>query len=133
MCWDAPTGSRTLIIDAAGGSQEFFESAQALVEELWGRANLQVLPKEAALYVPPTDKELAIEKFAYNFREQGRYGQTLAPHLKAVLIGTRPAVILSKEDMTAGLLGITPRTVDGYMPQTAYEIMRNLSISVRPK
>jgi hypothetical protein len=123
-------GGGTLIIDAAGDSQEFFESAQTLVEEIWGRANLQVLPKDYALYVPTADKELAIEKFAYNFREQGRYGQTLAPHLKAVLIGSRPAVILSKEDMTAGLLGITPQTIDGYMPQTAYQIMRNLAISV---
>jgi hypothetical protein len=123
-------GGGTLIIDAAGGSQEFFDSAQTLVEEIWGRKNLQILPKDAALYVPPGDNGLAIEKFAYNFREQGRYGQTLNPHLKAVMIGARPAVILSKEDITAGLLGITPRTVDGYMPKTAYEIMRNLAISV---
>jgi hypothetical protein len=42
----------------------------------------------------------------------------------------RIAVIFSRQDVTAGLIGALTKTIDGYAPDTAYNIMRNIVMMV---
>jgi len=42
------------------------------------------------------------------------------------MVAGRPGVIFSRGDITAALVGFTSFTVDGYEPQSAYELMRNI-------
>ena len=41
-------------------------------------------------------------------------------------VGGRLAVVYSREDLTGGLVGYASYACDGYMPPTAYEILRNV-------
>ena len=51
-----------------------------------------------------------------------------APQLHAVTVEGRPAVILSPLDLTGGLLGTESYTMHGYMPDSAYELLRNIVV-----
>jgi hypothetical protein len=46
--------------------------------------------------------------------------------LEAVAIEGRPAILLSREDITSGLLGVKCITIDGYTPMSANALMRNI-------
>jgi hypothetical protein len=51
-------------------------------------------------------------------------GKANVPHVKAVRVGDRPAILFSREDLTAGLVGQPVGGVIGYTPATATELMR---------
>jgi hypothetical protein len=48
------------------------------------------------------------------------------PGLEVIKLNDREAVYLSRADLTTGLLGFPSPTVDGYMPETAFGIVRNI-------
>ena len=76
-------------------------------------------------------KGYAIEKIQYRRRTRTRMGQSRSPVLRGVMHERRLAVVLSREDLTAGLVGYPSSTVDGYEPESAYRIMRNIILSRR--
>jgi hypothetical protein len=43
-----------------------------------------------------------------------------------VMAGERVGVFFSEEDLTAGLVGYASRSCDGYDPDSAFELMRNI-------
>ena len=50
-----------------------------------------------------------------------------SPQLKAVLMPDgRPGVIFSALDLIGGLLGARSGDIDGYDPETAFDLMRNI-------
>jgi len=122
--WVAAGG--TLIVDAAGGSKDFAESAEALLRKMYGPDAIRRLARTSPIFQPPAFKELSIDRVRYRRRARQRLGGLRAPNLRAVLIGDRPAIIFSREDLTAGLVGYPAYTCDGYEPNSAYQIMRNL-------
>ena len=119
----------TLVVDAAGGAKPFAESAEAAVQEIFGAGSLQRLPAAAALYQVP-GKE--IKEFKYRRQTRNRLANSKEPQLKAVTVQDRAAVLYSREDLTGGLVGYPAFSVDGYQPQTAYEIYRNIILQAPP-
>ncbi|MBN1941704.1 MAG: DUF4159 domain-containing protein [Phycisphaerae bacterium] len=125
-------GGGTLVIDAAAGDRQFARSAQKWIEETFGAYQLKLLPPRAPLF-RQEDKE--IRQVLYRRATQKRLGNRKTPQLYAVTKKgkneydeeyDRPAVIFSAEDITCGLVGYPSGYVDGYRPQSAYEIMRNI-------
>ncbi|MCD6304064.1 MAG: DUF4159 domain-containing protein [Planctomycetes bacterium] len=116
----------TILIDAAGGTngagRAFSESAEVLLVELFGRRNLRTLSEQAQLY---RLKGAEIDRVHYT-RKTRMILASKAPRLKAVLLAGRPAVIFSREDLTTALVGVSPYGIDGYTPESAYEIVRNV-------
>ena len=118
----------TLVIDAAGGCTTFAASAKRVVEKMYGVMKLRTLSS--------TSKVLrlegkAIAKVKYRRRTSLRLGRQTTPALRGVLVGSgrRVGIYLSREDLTAGLVGYTSYTVDGYAPDSAFEIMRNIVLT----
>ena len=124
-------GGGTLLVDAAGGSTPFADSAADALFEMFGgdaaRKQLgQPLPPTHALYKM---QGVPIEKFAYRLYARNRAGGNLkVPHLAALEVGGRPAVFFSKEDLSAGLVALPVDGVVGYDPDTATAIVRNVVI-----
>ncbi|MBS3733744.1 MAG: DUF4159 domain-containing protein [Phycisphaerae bacterium] len=116
----------TLVIDAAGGRRAFGEAAEKMIRQIWGGGALERLSDRSPLY---TRDGHAIEKVSYRRRTQVR-GAPSGPALRAVRVMGRPAVIYSRHDLTTGLAGVRAYRCDGYTPKTAYELMRNVVISV---
>ena len=124
---DFVKGGGLVMIDAAGGSKAFADSAEATIRKVFGPGSLRTLAASASLYRMPGQ---AIPKVKYRRRTQMRMMRRTAPNIKAVLVGKRVGVLFSREDITAGLVGYPSFAVDGYDPETAYQIMRNVVLSV---
>jgi len=119
---DFAAGGGTLFIDAAGGSGEFDKSARAILSEMYP-SKLRTLSAGSALY-----KQAGLEISDVRYRGLAKrrlVGQRVGA-LRAVMVGGRPAVIYSREDVTAALVGFESSTCDGYQPDSAYLIMRNI-------
>ncbi|MBI5723080.1 MAG: DUF4159 domain-containing protein [Planctomycetes bacterium] len=112
-----------LLLDATG-SRNFTESAKDLATELFGADALLPLPLSSPVYQL---KDMTIDKVKYRRATRTRIGGgNKEPRLLAVLKGDRPMVIVSQEDMTGGLVDYASATCDGYEPESAFNITRNL-------
>ncbi|MBI5723375.1 MAG: DUF4159 domain-containing protein [Planctomycetes bacterium] len=111
-----------LLLDAAG-SKTFFESARNLADELFGADALLPLPVSSQVY---QIKDMTIEKVKYRRVTRARVGGIKEPRLLAVLKVDRPMVLVSQEDITGGLVGYASATCDGYEPESAFDVMRNV-------
>jgi len=119
-------GGGTLFVDAAGGSANaagpFAESAEALIEDIFGRRSLRTLAETSELF---RMKGHEIDRVHYHPDTRRRLATTQA-QLKGVLVGDRVGVVFSREDLTVALIGCTPACCDGYTPDSAYAIARYL-------
>jgi len=113
----------TLIMDAAGGSEAFTQSAMELLTELFGRDSLGRLPAWSPVYRFP---DFPIDSVRYRRAARLRFGNANTPRLLAVTLKGRPAALLSRDDLTAGLVGYPCYTCVGYAPESAAELMRNM-------
>lgn len=109
----------TLLVDAAGGDEAFVESAEAALLDICGQRTVKRLASTADLY---QIKGYEINQASYRHQAPG------PPRLRTVLYKDRMAVYFSREDLTAGLLGVRCHTVKGYAPATASAIVRNVLI-----
>ena len=116
----------TLFIDAAGGSVEFTDSVKELVRQMYGRTNrLRDMATTAPVFNLSGHEINSVE---YRVRT-AEHLLTNAPRLQASFIDDRPAIIFSAEDVTTGLVGFNSGAFDGYAPESAFAIMRNIVLS----
>ena len=129
-------GGGTLVVDAAGGPKfkedantqvgrmvGFSAAAERAIEDIFGAGSLRQMSMTSPV-LGASGKSLADVK--YRRRTRKRLGGNNGANLKTVLIGSRPGVIYSREDITAGLVGFESSTVDGYAPDSAFAVMRNI-------
>jgi hypothetical protein len=117
----------TLVIDAAGGSSDFAESAEAQLAAVFGgkAGNFgAVLAPTHELY---RLKAGPMDRFEYRtFARSKMSGKSNAPHIRAIEQGGRVQVLYSREDLVTGMVGMPVDGVMGYEPETATAIMRNI-------
>ena len=119
------TGGGTLLIDAAGGSREFADSASKMLGEMFSPSALRPLLLDAAIYNPPDMKiDTVLYTRAARIRSEGLSKHT--PLLRGITVDGRVAVMFSDLDITAGLLGIGAMDCAGYRARSAFEIARNV-------
>jgi len=116
----------TLIVDAAGGSFNFAESAQRSIGSLvlGGAAALQdPLPPEHEMF-SASGKPVIVE---YRRHARQILGNGLkTPRLRAIPIDKRLAVFFSMEDLSAGLVGQPTDGINGYTAKCATTLMEDL-------
>jgi hypothetical protein len=112
----------TVVIDAAGGSNECDRCAKQLPRTMFGPNALRPLPPESPVYKLDGYE---IEKVKYR-RQTAVQMSGHTGNLRVVFVLGRPAVIYSREDITAALVGYPSYTCDGYSPESAFELMRNI-------
>jgi len=113
----------TLFVDAAGGDGKFAEDAEAMLRELFGRREVRSLALTAGLFNLPGHQ---IKDVSYRRKARLLRGLKSEPHLRGVLLDGRLAVVFSEEDVTGGLVGIPCYTAAGYVPDSCYDILRNV-------
>ena len=118
-------GGGLLLVDAAGGSRAFAQSAEGLIGEMFGASSIKRLPVNSPVYAA---KE--IKDFKYRRQTRSRLGGAKEGQMRGVTVaGNRQGVVYSREDLTGGLVGYACYGCDGYAPQTAYEILRNIMVT----
>ena len=73
---------------------------------------------------------MRVDKVKYRRRTRMRLRQT-TPNLKGIMLNGRLAAVLSREDITAGLVGYPSWTVHGYEPESAFALMRKIVLSAK--
>ena len=112
----------TLVVDAAGGSEAFASSVEPDLAALGTGAKLEPLQPDHSLFGGKSGLKVAYRPHASRVLT----GKMNVPRLKAVRVGDRPAILFSREDMTAGLVGQSVGGIVGYAPATATELMRRI-------
>ncbi len=117
----------TLWLDAAGGSTEAVNAANALLAQAFAGHTVLPLAQDDAII---TGKGLGLSAYdlrrvSYSRFAQRTMGQANAPRLQAITIDGRVAVIYSPEDITAALAGLEHWQVFGYSPESARKLVAN--------
>lgn len=127
----------TLLIDAAGGdepgekSNGFTKAVQALMSQMYPGKQLTPLAGAAPVY---QIKGMEIHRARWRRGTKIKMSGIKTPLLRGLFLGDRPAIIFSREDITAGLLGVTTYSVYGYDPGgvhdpgMAFRLMRNIAL-----
>jgi hypothetical protein len=117
----------TLFVEAIGGDKAFASSAKALLAKLFPDARLRPVPADYLLYAggfsPGAHK---IDEVEYRKFWVIQHGAQTKPRLQFMTVGGRIGVLFSEEDITHGLLGMNTWGIDGYMPESATELARNI-------
>ena len=123
-------GGGTLVIDAAGGSSDFMDSADAMMKSAFPIAAPKLLAAEHPIY-QIDGKPIPIEY--RNYAKRTLVGGIKTGRLMGLEINKRLGVIVSREDLSAGLVGQAVDGVLGYSPQTATDLMTAIVLSAAPK
>jgi len=116
----------TLIIDAAGGSTEFAASVEQMLRDTFGADASEIespLSPDCPIYQLPGR---IVGEIQYRQFARSRLSNIRMPQLRGIKIGGRLAVIYSREDLSAGLVGEPVDGVTGYSPASATELMTNV-------
>lgn len=118
----------TLVIDAAGGSLPFADSAEQELKNIFGPAATpqldEALPPNSEVYTLPHH---VIDSFTYRaWTRENSVGALKQPQVKGIMVGNRIGVFFSRDDLSAGLVGEPVDGIIGYSPETATAIMRNI-------
>jgi hypothetical protein len=130
----------TLVIDAAGGAKAFAESAEAELKATFPdylKGFAEPLPAEHPLYALPDLLPEPDAKDAKGPKKPGevsyrtytrvnRVGRLRTPRIRAMLVNDRPAVLFSREDLSAGMVGQPVDGLFGYDPRSAMELMAKI-------
>jgi hypothetical protein len=120
----------------AGKDRKFFTAATKLVAELFPKGELKSLPEDHPIFTgrfPKSPGPVGIENAQYSRRVQLDDKFKRKPELFALMIGDRPAVILSKLDISNGVQGAVFWDRYGYGTQTARELLGNIVMFIRAK
>ena len=110
----------TVLMDAAGGSEPFADSARELAQEMFGKDSVARLGAASPVY-KMTGMEISSVKY-----RKGVAGGSTTPRLRAATVGGRAAVFISGDDLTTGLLGCPAYGCKGYAPDSAVQLVRNI-------
>ena len=119
----------TILVDAAGGSAAFAESAQAELIAAFGQTG-----KEFGAVLPPDDSVFRVRGGRIDKVTYRRYyvpraaGKLDAPRLRGIDQGGRTVVYFSREDLTGGCVGQETDGILGYSPKSATAIVRNIAV-----
>ncbi len=114
----------TLLIDCAGGSSAFAGAVEPMLAELLPDAKLEPLPDSHPMLLTPRGEKMEIAFRGYARKLVGDLRNE--PRLKCVKQGERVAIIYSREDLSAGMVGNPVDGVVGYSPSTATELVVRL-------
>src|SRR5206468_3404362 len=109
----------TLLVDAGGGSGEFAESAETLLNNLFPGGLKSPLPANAPLFTAGAPKAA----IRYRTFAKQIVGDLSTPRLKAIVVNGRDAVFYSREDLSGGLVGEPVDGIVGYAPESVTTIV----------
>jgi hypothetical protein len=115
----------TLIVDAAGGSRIFSDTAETLIHPLVAAGRDRPLIRDHDLYL---NGPYNLSKVSYR-RDHSLSLETVdrtRPRLQVVYQGERLAIIHSREDILTGLLDIPVFKLVGFSPDSAEKLMTNI-------
>jgi hypothetical protein len=113
----------TLVLDAAGGKDEFAASAADTLKAIFKSAELKPLPATHAVY---SAGEKITEVGYRSYARAMRKASGASPRLQGLEVNGKVKVLFSAEDLSAGLVGQPVDGIAGYDPKSASALMANI-------
>ena len=113
----------TLLLEAQNGERSFAAMAEPIFSPLFGDKRFTRIPVNDPLY-QMTGTE--ISGVQYRKAAQARIGASRTPMLESIEVEGVGKVYFSPHDLTAGLVGAPNALIDGYEPESSWQIMRNI-------
>ena len=118
----------TLLVDAAGGSPAFAESAEQELGAIFGaeavKAMARPLRSDHPVFTLPGNR---IDRFGYRRFARKKLGELKGCRINGITVdGDSIGVFYSRDDLTAGLVGQAVDGINGYDVATAKAIVRNI-------
>jgi hypothetical protein len=121
-------GGGTLIVDACGGDAQFAAAVEDQLLTAMGGGKFELLAPDSPVFAAGAKTaDVTYRSFARRV-----VGALHAPRIKALKVNDRPAVFLSGEDLSTGLVGMSIDGIYGYEPASATSLMRNLVMFANP-
>lgn len=115
-------GGGTLVIDAAGGNEEFAVSAEKELGQVFAGTKLAMLGADHAVFKIGEP----ITAFEYRHFARKRIGNAHGPRIKGMDFSGRTGVFFSAEDLSVALVGNPIDGITGYAPSTATAILSHI-------
>jgi len=111
-----------LLVEAAGGSRAFDESAQKQLQGLFGQGLLRPLVPSHRLFriLENTEKVMFRANFATTLGDRRN-----DPRVQAAIVDNTVGILYFPEDLTMGLLGANVYNLRGYSHQSAIDLATN--------
>ncbi len=121
-------GGGVIVFEAAGGSAAFSASVKQMLIEAFPDNRVQRLPATSPVLSGVGIAGFDCTEVDYRMFYKQNLGPMTRPSLQAMLFDGQPRVILSAEDMTAGMVGQPVWGVFGYDSESASQLMTNIAM-----
>jgi hypothetical protein len=124
-------GGGLLIVDAGGGSKDFTETFGEMVQRIYPGAKLEPLPPGHPIFTGAFADQggKGPDLSTVDFRKYGiiALGKRITqPDLQSVSVDGKVKILLSRYDLTSGLVGSNAWGIVGYTPESSANIAENL-------
>lgn len=114
----------TLLVDCAGGSTAFAGAIEPVLSEFIAGAKLEPLPQDHPMLRSGDGKPIKIAYRPFSRKVVGDLKDE--SRLQCVKLNGRVAIVFSRDDLPAGLVGNDVDGVVGYTPATALQLVESL-------
>jgi hypothetical protein len=117
-----------LLCDSLNSSKEFDEWFQKMIKETYFEERWDLLDDRAVLFNPTVPDMVAIKETALRAITQQQFGEQTKPKVYALISRKNPRVrvLYTPYDLTLGYLGTTTAGFNGYTPESAEMLARNM-------
>lgn len=116
-----------LIVDAAGGSKAFADSAEAELRAAFGASAASLGDMAPMDWEPYNLSAWPLREVTFRLHARSvLQGDLRSARLRKIDRGNRPGVIFSREDLSGGIVGQPVDGIVGYSPATATQLMGDL-------
>ena len=119
-------GGGTILVETVGGRGDFAVSVEKQLAERFGTAAVPISNRSAVLSGEDIPGAEQIRRVRYRRRATAVLSARSRPRLAAFHLKGRPAVIISREDLTLGVMGVRHWDVLGYDVESARRLAMNL-------
>ena len=114
----------TVLVETVGGQGDFVASVADALQQRLGAS--ERVSRRDPLFRGDNGRGKRMERIIYRQYTIEKIGSQDQPLLRAIRLDDRPAVILSYEDITLGLMRSNHYLINGYSPDTATDLFANL-------
>ncbi len=115
-----------IVADSGGGHQKFTDAFDRLVAKILPHADFVDLPANASIIRGSMPGGVNVSQVKYRKFYVDSHRRRTTPDLQGVKIHGRWVIVFSPWDITSGLLGTKTWGIDGYSPDSAQALARNI-------
>lgn len=119
----------TVLVETIGGRGDFAGSIEEQLRPLFGVPATQVPASNPLFTGSGLPGATPIKRVIYRPYSVVRMSARDRPLLAAFSVGDRPAVLVSREDLSLGVLGMQRWGINGYQPEPARQVLGNILLA----